>query len=82
MDSVASLAEAWIEMMRIHWHPSIHMSPPSRRRGLKSLLCRYTRQAEESPPSRRRGLKYTKIGGYTPAEDVASLAEAWIEMPG
>ena len=33
-----------------------------------------------SPPSRRRGLKYTKIGGYTPAEEVASLAEAWIEI--
>ena len=36
--------------------------------------------AIKSPPSRRRGLKYKhgKIPGAT--EDVASLAEAWIEI--
>ena len=34
-----------------------------------------------SPPSRRRGLKFSFLRYLNPAESVASLAEAWIEIP-
>ena len=36
--SVASLAEAWIEMPSYRNHTGYEMSPPSRRRGLKSVI--------------------------------------------
>ena len=57
------------------------MSPPSRRRGLKSFDNYILTYRLWSPPSRRRGLKSEtciyRINRYF----VASFAEAWIEIP-
>ena len=36
------------------------LSPPSRRRGLKSGMLKFKVVMEASPPSRRRGLKFKK----------------------
>ena len=56
------------------------MSPPSRRRGLKSsTLCLYARLGAVSPPSRRRGLKSSVVNPMKSLL-VASFAEAWIEI--
>ena len=79
--SVASLAEAWIEISRklsgikdrvvaslAEAWIEIRMSP--------ALLHRL----HQSPPSRRRGLKYTSCGHMVILALVASLAEAWIEI--
>ena len=54
-------------------------SPPSRRRGLKLKLVKILGLLYLSPPSRRRGLKYYQ-GHLQPLKDVASFAEAWIEI--
>ena len=56
--AVASFTEAWIEILRIQVARKGYMSPPSRRRGLKSKI-KYGNvlAAIKSPPSRRRGLK-------------------------
>ena len=58
---VASLAEAWIEMPSYRNHTGYEMSPPSRRRGLKSLWTIPKTHHMGSPPSRRRGLKYCQL---------------------
>ena len=55
--AVASFTEAWIE---IHICPYLWLfagSPPSRRRGLKSIVVFAKVAVLASPPSRRRGLK-------------------------
>ena len=55
-------------------------SPPSRRRGLKFLwsVCIYNQPL--SPPSRRRGLKSRYDKCISIWSEVASFAEAWIEI--
>ena len=57
--AVASFAEAWIEI-HISWYKKAmeSPSPPSRRRGLKSVLSVVAVIGVLSPPSRRRGLKF------------------------
>ena len=56
------------------------MSPPSRRRGLKLHVKIDFDFNVLSPPSRRRGLKRGRLSWRVPRVDqVASLAEAWIE---
>ena len=55
-------------------------SPPSRRRGLKSLIIIDSVPSMQSPPSRRRGLKLEDTGNITQGINVASFAEAWIEI--
>ena len=55
---VASFAEAWIEILKKLADNLVSQSPPSRRRGLKSLQILYYHRCRRSPPSRRRGLKY------------------------
>ena len=80
---VASFAEAWIEIKKSSLMLVLSLqSPPSRRRGLKSfiglillMLCL------TSPPSRRRGLKYCRGNLFYKFIQVASFAEAWIEIP-
>ena len=55
---VASFAEAWIEKDRmITYRQDGELSPPSRRRGLKSSGLSRVFTIILSPPSRRRGLK-------------------------
>ena len=56
-----------------------YWSPPSRRRGLKLHIRAYPPPLLSSPPSRRRGLKYCPCLPL-PALQVASFAEAWIEI--
>ena len=55
------------------------MSPPSRRRGLKTYIGKNSAQQKESPPSRRRGLKTNREKLMERVFLVASFAEAWIE---
>ena len=81
LGNVASLAEAWIEMLIAQaGGGTLAASPPSRRRGLKSSNARYNGGIDASPPSRRRGLKCFKNCKIPKVEKVASLAEAWIEI--
>ena len=56
--AVASFAEAWIEI-KCPALPLVRqtVSPPSRRRGLKSHHISTVTVGAMSPPSRRRGLK-------------------------
>ena len=77
--AVASFAEAWIEIVNTDHCDRIFPSPPSRRRGLKLKLVKILGLLYLSPPSRRRGLKYYQ-GHLQPLKDVASFAEAWIEI--
>ena len=58
----------------------VGVSPPSRRRGLKYTPARSQADGRRSPPSRRRGLKCRKILEDRCLIQVASLAEAWIEI--
>ncbi len=62
-------------------HFGICASPPSRRRGLKFDEYADYYPTGSSPPSRRRGLKSVSGCGIVPCTVVASLAEAWIEIP-
>ena len=65
--AVASFAEAWIENFFKANFIIPPMSPPSRRRGLKTRkIAGYVRGRRRSPPSRRRGLKTD----YEDAEDI------------
>ena len=56
--AVASFAEAWIEnILSLLLWIFREKSPPSRRRGLKTLCTAIVYIQSPSPPSRRRGLK-------------------------
>ena len=77
---VASLAEAWIEIPHEVANLVEQVSPPSRRRGLKSINESLVKHPDKSPPSRRRGLKFFYSLSVIPPINVASLAEAWIEI--
>ena len=79
--SVASFAEAWIEIQADMLAEDWVLSPPSRRRGLKFLQPQRPLTHCTSPPSRRRGLKSASIDVFVNATAVASFAEAWIEIP-
>ena len=56
--AVASFAEAWIEICYKVRRIVLLLSPPSRRRGLKSTGLHVNIKCNVSPPSRRRGLKF------------------------
>ena len=77
---VASFAEAWIEIFSSSQLIRCCRSPPSRRRGLKSNGVYTVGVPEPSPPSRRRGLKFKLANVEEKKIEVASFAEAWIEI--
>ena len=78
--SVASFAEAWIEITVSDATAIAVMSPPSRRRGLKFFFLFDCLCFCGSPPSRRRGLKFFCFSLFSSFFLVASFAEAWIEI--
>ena len=59
--AVASFSEAWIEIDMEEVQNNLRSSPPSRRRGLKSVIYWCHCSTVPSPPSRRRGLKSNRI---------------------
>ena len=80
INAVASFTEAWIEIVTASSSSESTLSPPSRRRGLKSALLLSDSVNCVSPPSRRRGLKSFGIPPPIMLSSVASFTEAWIEM--
>ncbi len=79
---VASLADAWIEMISTTISPkSFFASHPSRMRGLKySVVGTVPYPCAKSHPSRMRGLKFQDAFRLNIKPFVASLADAWIEI--
>ena len=78
--AVASFSEAWIEIYMKKNHIRIAMSPPSRRRGLKSLYLKIS-VCDSSVASFSEAWIEICIGfscvGFS---NVASFSEAWIEI--
>ena len=78
--TVASLAEAWIEIFKtVLICVMVKSSLPLRKRGLKFVLHWDKHRQVRSLPLRKRGLKFDNDKSGIKGT-VASLAEAWFEI--
>ena len=78
---VASFAEAWIEILNCRQEAITHLSPPSRRRGLKCLLCIAAINPYMVASFAEAWIEMTILSNHNQeALIVASFAEAWIEI--
>ncbi len=80
VEQVASLAEAWIEIMELTHKQKVVLVASLAEAWIEILKYICPKHRDKSPPSRRRGLKSNRRAATPVVMTVASLAEAWIEI--